>query len=168
MPHIVVRRSVRPAQVVRVLRICCEGRPEPVRERSQSAIRYFIECMAVSVISLKHPLTPATKPVLKRNHHAVVIGDCPCLKPKHLAESRVWRTVSNGIGTTPCRKRSKSPRVRAGVRNHLVDSVVTKVADAKRSMRVKSLLQLHAPSLVLWLVRALFSDQQGGRNEIRN
>src|SRR5215471_17516007 len=98
MAHIVVRRTVSSAQIVWVLRTYRERLPSPVGKRSGATIRYFIKCMRVGVIGLEQPLAPATKSVLQRNHHAVVVGNTFCIELLHFAESRIRRAVWNWNG----------------------------------------------------------------------
>ena len=66
--YVVVRRTVRPTQIVWILWRICKGQPVPVCKGKQPTVRDLVQTVAVCVVSLKKTLTPTAEAVLERNH----------------------------------------------------------------------------------------------------
>ena len=98
----------------------------------------------------------------------MIVGDSFRIPFRYRAESRVRRAVRNRIGASPSWERAEAPCVCVRVLNQFMNSMMAEVSDAERSTRVKCLLQLQAPSLVLWRARSLLGGRYSRRKEVRN
>src|SRR5580700_2723818 len=106
--------------------------------------------------------------MFERNDHAVVVGYCICAVLCDLAEARVGTGRYRRASAQHCGQRSKSIGIDARVRCILVNSVMSEVADAHRSVSAKTLLPLQAPPLKFGRVNCPFRGVDGRRSKTWN